>query len=159
VGGLSGFLPTYDGWVYPAIWAASLIIFAIELFVLRRHLGASKGGDVANRSVGVAWSGAGFAIFTLFVSAAVVSWRTHSDAAVMLLPSIVLASYGMCWMVAAAVTRKAWTRAAALGSYVGAVVVAALSGERSLYLVFALALMLLAVAPGVALVRQAKAAA
>ncbi|HEY2176938.1 MAG TPA: hypothetical protein VGH15_00020 [Caulobacteraceae bacterium] len=155
---LSGFLPRFSGWIYPAIWLASMIAFVAEFVILRRRLSPHKSADPANRAVGVAWSGAGFSIFTLFVSAAIIAWRTGSDVALMMLPSIILALYGLCWSVAANVTRAGWVRAAAIGSYVGAVVMAALCRDHALYLAFAGALVLLAVAPGAALVRQARAA-
>ncbi|MGH7022945.1 MAG: hypothetical protein ACREEB_05040 [Caulobacteraceae bacterium] len=155
---VSGFLPMLSGWIHLIIWSASMVAFLIELFFLRRRLGPHKAGGAVNRAVGVAWSGAGFAMFTLFVSAYVISLRTDSDGALMMLPSVVLAIYGLCWTVAAEATRKTWVRAAAIGSFVGAVIVAAMPGEKADYLVFALALALLAVLPGAVLVRQAKAA-
>ena len=55
--------------------------------------------------------------------------------------------------------RKRWVWAAAHGAYAAALIVAALSGTATLYLIFAGALVLLQVVPGLALVHQARAAA
>jgi hypothetical protein len=61
--------------------------------------------------------------------------------------------------VAASVTRKTWVWGAAFGSYVAAVIVAVFCGQTSVYLIFAAALTLLAVVPGLAMIRLARAAA
>jgi hypothetical protein len=57
-------------------------------------------------------------------------------------------------MVAAAMTGKRWIWLTAIGSYAGAVVVAVFAVTPWVFLVFAAALVLLAVVPGVALMRQ-----
>jgi len=156
--GLSGLIPSFGGWTFPGIWAASMVAFFVELFVILRRLGPKKSGDTANRAVGVAWSAAGWTIFCMFVCAAIIAWRTHSDATMMLMPSIVLSLYGLSWAVAASMSGKGWVWACVLGAYAAAVIVAVFSSQTSVYLVFAAALMLLAVVPGLALVRQARAA-
>ena len=156
---LSGFIPIYSGWTLMAIWVASMAAFMVALVILIRRLGPQKAGDTANRAVGVAWSAAGATIFTLFVCAYVIAWRTHSDGPLMMLPCVVLGIYGLCWSVAASMTRVAWIRAAAIGSYVAAVAAAALCDQVVMYLLFAAALVLLAILPGLVLVRQARAAA
>jgi hypothetical protein len=156
---LSGFVPIYSGWTLMAIWMASMVAFGVALFILIRRLGPQKAGDTANRAVGVAWSAAGATIFALFVCAYVIAWRTQSNSPMMMLPCVVLAIYGLCWSVAASMTRVAWIRAAAIGSYVAAVGAAVLCDQVVMYLFFAAALAALAILPGMALVRRARAAA
>ena len=156
---LSGFIPLYSGWTLMAIWVASMAAFFVALFVVIRRLGPQRRGDVANRAVGVAWSAAGWTIFAMFVCASVIAWRTRSDAPLMMMPCVVLSIYGLCWSVAASMTRVGWIWAAAIGSYVAAVIAAALGGQTVMYLFFAAALAVLTILPGAALVRRARAAA
>jgi hypothetical protein len=149
----SGLTPTFSGWIFPAIWAAAMAAFMVELAVISRRLSPHKSAGAADRSVGAAWSALGWTIFALVACTAIVSWRMHSEAPAMMLPSIVLALYGLCWSVAASSMRKGWVWAAAYGAYAAAVIVAVLSGTTTLYLVFAGALVLLLIIPGLALVR------
>jgi hypothetical protein len=155
---LAGYLPAYGGWIYPGIWMIALVVFFAGMALIVRRLGPHKQGDVANRAVSSAWSGVGYTIFALFVCAAIIAWRTHSDATLAMLPSIVLALYGLAWSVAANLARKGWMRATAIGSYVAAAVVAAFAGMAAIYLAYAAALVLLAIVPGAAMVRLARAA-
>jgi hypothetical protein len=154
--GLAGYLPRLDGWIFPLVWAASLVAFFVAMAMIVRRLGPHKSGDAANRAVSAAWTGVGFTIFAMFVCASLVVWRTRSDAPLMMLPSIVLALYGLAWTVAARLTRTGWIWAAALGSYAAAALVAVMAGDASVYLVYAAALLLLATAPGLALMRAAR---
>ncbi len=155
----TGLIPSFGGWTFPAIWVAAMAAFFVGLFVVFRRLGPKKAGDTANRAVGVAWSGAGWTIFCMFLCAAIIAWRTHSDATLMLMPSIVLSLYGLAWSVAASMSRRRWVWACAWGSYAAAVIVAVFSNQTGVYLIFAAALVLLVVIPGMALVRQARSAA
>lgn len=141
-------------WALPLIWLAALAVFLGVIIPIRRRLSPTKAQTGANRATGIAWQGVGWTIFTLWAAIAIVCWRTHSAIALLLLPSIVLALYGLAWMVAAAMTGKRWIWLTAIGSYAGAVVVAMFAVTPWVFLVFAAALMLLAVAPGVALMRQ-----
>jgi len=141
-------------WAFPVIWLAALAIFLGVIVPIHRRLSPAKAQTGANRAIGMAWQGVGWTIFTLWAAIAIVCWRTHSAIPMLLLPSIVLALYGLAWMVAAAMTRKRWIWLTAAGSYAGALVVAVFAVTPSVFLIFAAALMLLAVAPGVALMRQ-----
>ena len=141
-------------WALPVIWLAALAVFLGVIIPIRRRLSPMKTQTGANRATGMAWQGVGWTIFTLWAAIAIVCWRTHSAIALLLLPSIVLALYGLAWMVAAAMTGKRWIWLTAIGSYAGAVVVAVFAVTPWVFLVFAAALVLLAVVPGVALMRQ-----
>ena len=89
---------------------------------------------------------------------AIVSWQTRSDAPLRLFPSIILALYGMAWSVAAAVSKVRWTSLAAVGSFVAAILSALFSGSPADFLLFAAALVALAIVPGLAMIRQGRAA-
>ena len=157
--GMTGLVHVGSGWFYPAVWGISLVAFFIELTVIIRRMGPQRKGDAVNRAIGAAWTGVGFSIFALFICATIIAWRTQSDAPAMMLPSVILAMYGLCWSMAASLTGTRWIWAAAIGSYAGAVIVAILCRETVLYLVYAGALIALAAIPGYILVRAARAAA
>jgi hypothetical protein len=157
--GLAGVVPVSSEWYFPAVWAISLAAFFVELALILRRLRPQRMADATNRAIGSAWCGVGFTIFALFVCASIIATRTHSDAPAMMLPSVILAMYGLCWSVAASLTRTRWIWIAAVGSYAGAALVAAMSGDKSLYLVYAGALFCLATVPGYILMRKAQARA
>jgi len=154
----SHLIPNFGEWTPALLWALSLVVFMIELAVILRRIGQHKASGGADRAISAAWTGAGFAIFALVVCAMIVAWRTNSDAAAMLIPSMVLCIYGLCWTVAASATRKGWVWAAALGSYAAAGLVAVFCVGPEVYLIYAAALVAVAILPGLALMRQARAA-
>ena len=131
-------------------WIVGTLLFFVILFTVKRRLGsASRGG-----AGGVAWMGAGWAIFVLFAAMAVASWKIHSPVLIYFAPSIILALYGAAWTVAAAVSRQRWIGLTAVGSFVGAIVCAWFIADPVQYLVYAAALLLLAALPGYVLMRQ-----
>lgn len=152
------FAPRFGGWGLPGVWILAMVVFMVALGLILRRLGPQKLGDAANRAIGLAWSSAGFALFTLFVSAGIIAWRTGSDAPMMMLCPIVLSVYGLCWSVAASLAGVGWMRLAAVGSFAAALITALLCASPSLFLVYAAALVLLALVPGLVMVRQARAA-
>jgi hypothetical protein len=140
---------------YSMIWAASLVVFVCILMALKPRLNAMPGARApSNRAVSMAWSGVGWGIFAMFVSMAVICWRDHSTMVLMLAPSIVLTLYGVGWSVAAAVSQRRWIWWTAAGSFVGAVIMAYASDRPVVYLLYAVALVLLAAVPGLFLMRQ-----
>jgi hypothetical protein len=142
-----------SAWAYPILWTAALAIFMAGLAVLKGRMRAGM-KSTASRASGVAWSAAGWTIFVMAIAITLVAIRTHSAIATMLLPSLVLALYGLCWMVAAAVTRKRWITVTAVASYAAAVGLAWFADTPAVFLLYAGALVLLAVAPGLALMRH-----
>jgi len=144
-------------WAYPIIWIAAFGLFMVILNLLKARIGGFKTG--ANRASGVAWAGVGWTIFALSGSIAIVAWRTHSAIPTLLFPPIILSLYGLGWMVAAAVSGRRWIWLTSLGAYGLALVAAWFSMTSAVMLIFAAAMVLLAIVPGVALVRNAPAGA
>ena len=66
-----------------------------------------------------------------------------------------MALYGLGWTMVAAVSRKGWIWATAVGAYGAAILLAAFCTLPAVFLLYAGALVLLAVVPGLALMRQA----
>jgi hypothetical protein len=84
----------------------------------------------------------------------VASWKTRDVNLINFSPSIVLALYGAAWSVAAAMSRATWLKFVAVASFVGAILMAVLMGSLWIWLAYAAALYLLAMVPGLVLMRQ-----
>jgi hypothetical protein len=152
---MTGRLSLGTPWAPMFIWGGALAIFFVALSLLRRGIGGKPGASSpGNRAFGMAWSSIGWSIFALSGAIGVIGYRTHSPAVTAIFPSLILALYGCGWSVAAAMARKRWLWLTAIGSYVGAVVVAWFCTSPVIFLVYAGALLLLAVLPGFMLMRQ-----
>jgi hypothetical protein len=153
---VGGLLPRLSPWISPGIWSAAMVAFVSALIVLRRVMDG-RTSEAGAKGMKLAWQGVGWTIFTLFACAQIIAWRTQSYFPLLMLPSAILALYGLGWMVAAGLTRKTWVWTTAIGAFVAALGVAALCQSPALFLVFAAALVLLAMIPGLIMVRQAAA--
>lgn len=137
-------------WAFMAIWLGATVLFLIALFVLKGRVRAKPGAQSStNRAAGSAWMGVGFACFTLFIAFMVASWRTQDWLIMSLFAPVILSLYGAAWTVAAAMTRRTWIWALALGSFAAAILSASLIGRPEQYLAYAASLFLLAFVPGV----------
>ncbi len=146
-------------WAFSWIWGGATVIFVGALRIIRRRAAGAGGASPANRAAGLAWMSVGWTIFTLAVSAYLAAWRSQSSLPFLLMPSVVMALYGLGWTVVAAVSRKGWIWITAAGGYAAALVLAAFCTAPDVFLLYAGALMLLAVLPGIALMRHAARAA
>jgi hypothetical protein len=145
----------HANWQFNAIWFGSMVVFLVYLFI-----GKAIGGPIRGqtpRAVGVAWSGAGWAMF--FVGLSLVVMTVHGKDAYVanaFMPFI-QCIYGSAWFVAAALTRARWLYAVAFGSFAAALVTAWCAAEGNLiFLVYAVSVYALVAAPGVVLVRQGR---
>ena len=137
------------------VWIGAVVLHLVMVAVLKRGIGAKPGaGSSGNRAMRNAWMGVGWGCFVIFTALAVASWKTHDLNLINFSPSIVLALYGAGWSVAAAVSRATWLKVVAVASFVGAVLMAALMGSLWIWLGYAAALYLLALVPGLVLMRQ-----
>jgi len=143
--GLAGALASSLGWL------AALGLFVIVLVWVKRTTPAAAGRF---RALGLAWAAVGWTIFALFAAIAVGVWRTHDEILLRFFPSIILALYGAAWSIGAAITARPWMRLTAGGSFVLSVVCAYFIADAAQYLVYALALVLLAALPGAVMMRE-----
>jgi len=142
-------------WVFPWIWGGATVAFVGAMTLLRRKLGGQSAG-MAARAAGLAWNAVGWTIFAVFACIAIVGWRTHSMAPLLLAPSLILALYGLAWMIAAGMTRQGWIWRVAIGAYLAAMATAAACASPWVFVLFAAALVLTAILPGLVLIRQAR---
>ncbi len=155
---VSGAAPVPTPWILPILWTSATVGFLAAVTVIKRRFRDAAPANGSGRASAMAWQGVGWAIFTLAACMAIVAWQTHSDAPLRMFPSIILALYGMAWSVAAAVSKVRWTGLAAVGSFAAAILAALFSGSPASFLLFAAALVALAIVPGLAMIRQGRAA-
>lgn len=142
-------------------WLVSTVLFLVVLFIIISRLKREGGVMTAsNRATSTVWSALGWGIFALFASMAVLGWRSGSEGALVamsLSSSIIMVFYGVGWAVSAAMHRSRILWGLAIGSFVAAPLLAALSGQAEQYLAYAAALFLLMALPGWRLMRGARA--
>lgn len=137
------------------VWIGAGMLFGLSLAVLLRRMKRKPGyNTVRNQAIGVAWSGVGYVIFSVWLGMLAMGLFRGEWASMMLMPSLVFAAYGAAWLSAAAMSGQKWMNMIALLSYAGAALMGALAGEVTGYLVFAGMLVLVALIPGIVLTRQ-----
>lgn len=142
-------------WAYLINWSIAGALFTVAMMRIT-HRAKSRPGYSAgvNKATGVAWSGAGFSIFTMFLGLAAIGFVTGNWSAMSAFPVVIFAIYGACWFVAGVLSNTGWLKLVSFGSYAVAVGLGALTGSSYLMLVYAAGLILLAVVPGLILMRQ-----
>ncbi|WP_125256273.1 hypothetical protein [Brevundimonas fluminis] len=140
---------------YAVIWVSAMATFFACLFVLiGRNKGRPGAASLVNQAVGTAWMGVGLLIFVMSISIAVISWRVQSEILTLIFPSMIFAAYGSGWAVSAAMSKSRWQWWLAIAAWAAAPAIAALVGTSWIWLAYAGGLVLLALVPGVVLVRQ-----
>ncbi|MFW2342996.1 hypothetical protein [Brevundimonas sp.] len=141
--------------VYNYVWLGALVLFFIGLIGLKSKIRGKPGARSAvNRAVGAGWMGVGLGIFTMALSMAILSYKLQSEVPAYLFPSLIFALYGAGWAVSATMSGQKWQWWLAIGGWVGAPAIASLIGTPLLWLGYAAGLVLLALIPGLILVRQ-----
>lgn len=142
-------------WAPLVIWLGAAAVFGIAArTVIRRSQGKAGAQASVNRATGAAWSAVGWTIFVIWIALMAMGFRTKNWAVMEVFPIIILALYGAAWAIAAAMTRKGWMRLTAVGCFLAAMVMGLLAGTPHMLLAYAACLVLFAVIPGLALMRQ-----
>lgn len=156
---ITGLAPS-SGPVIGLGWLAATVLFLLVLTVILVRL--KRGGGVmtaGNRATATVWSALGWGIFALFGSMAALGWRVGEDGVLVafgLVPSVIMVFYGIGWAVTATMYRSRALWGLAVGSFVAAPVLAALTGRADQYIAYAAALFLLMALPGFLLMRGAR---
>ncbi len=142
-------------WAYLVNWLGAAAVFGVVCtLVLRRAKSQPGYSSGVNKATGAAWSGVGFAIFAMWLGMMAFAYRTGNFEVMNIFPVIIFAVYGAAWSVAGAMSGKAWINVVALASFAAAVGMGFLSGASAQMLGYAGCLLLLAVLPGLILIRQ-----
>jgi hypothetical protein len=136
-------------------WLVAAAGFAIHLALLIRR-DRHKVENSTNRVVNAAWTGVGLGIFAFWLGVAAMAWQ-RSDGFVMNTISLqVLTVYGIAWIIAGAATGQGWMKANAFFALLTVPVLGMFVGTGHEYLIYAIALVLTAIVPGVRLSRLAQ---
>lgn len=142
-------------WAPVVIWTSAAAVFGIAArAVIRRSRDKVGAQATVNRVTSAAWAAVGWAIFAIWIALTAMAYRTQNWAVMNVFPIIILALYGAAWAIAAVMTRKGWMRLTAMGCFVAAASMGLLAGTSHMLLVYAACLLLFAVVPGFALMRQ-----
>ena len=138
-----------------AIWIVVTPVYMVYCYVRRTQWRSCQPGATAitNRAVHAAWRGIGYAALTLGLAAGIASYEMKTMAPFGLFPSIVMALYGLGWLVAAAMSETKWLRAVSVVSFIAALPLALVANSDASFLVTAAALYLLMAFPGWLLTR------
>jgi len=152
----AGFLP----WAKPTEHFYGFDAFAIFLVVLyvimRRFRGLAQGAGA--RAVSAAWLGVGVAYVVALLSLGAAAWRLKQPLLMVWIPPTILFTlYGATWWVAFAVKRRAWLAGVAIGSFATAILSGLAIPSPHEWAVLAFGLFLWVAAPGIVIVRQARA--
>lgn len=90
----------------------------------------------------------------LIAAIGLASWKAQTGLLIGFAPSIILVLYGAAWWAAASVSKLAWIRLVAVGAFAAAIGMGLLIGSTTVWLAYAAALYLLALAPGLLLSRR-----
>lgn len=136
-------------------WLVAAVGFAVHLALLIRR-DRHRVENAANRVVNAAWMGVGLGIFAFWLGVAAMAWQRSDGFVMNTIILQVLTVYGIAWIIAAAATGQGWMKANAFFALLTVPVLGAFVGTGHEYLVYAIALVLTAVVPGVRLSRLAR---
>ncbi|MFM8517178.1 MAG: hypothetical protein ACKODA_04760 [Nevskiaceae bacterium] len=136
-------------------WLLAAAGFALHLTLLIRR-DRNKVENSANLAVNATWLGVGFGIFAFWLGVAAMAYQRGDGFVMNTIPLQVLSVYGIAWTIAAAVTGHRWMKANAFFALLTVPVLGLFVGTGHEYLIYAIALALTAVVPGVRLVRLAQ---
>ncbi|SPU42267.1 hypothetical protein [Brevundimonas diminuta] len=140
---------------YLVLWGSAMLVFFGALIVGIRQADRKPGAQsVGNRAAGAGWMGAGLGIFVMSLAMGVIGWKTQSDTAAMIFPSLIFALYGSAWAVSATMSGQKWQWYLAIGSWIATPLIAFLIGSPLMWLGYAAGLFLFALVPGLILMRQ-----
>ena len=122
--------------------------------LIRRDRGSVE--TTRNRAVNSVWSAVGFGIFAFWLGVAAMSWQSRDVFVMNTILLQVMSVYGIGWSVAAAMARERWMGFVAIGAFATVPLMGLVIGTGHAYLIYALALVLWALIPGLRLSRAAR---
>jgi hypothetical protein len=146
----------HNGLIFFAAYAAAVAVFVAVRALLQRRLEAPR--TVRTRTINGAWRAMGAAIWAIAISLALMGYLKGDWSVMGAMGPVVLALYGMAWMVSAVVSGEGWQRAVGLAAFAFAIAMGAVMLQPAWGgLVFSAAVFCLLAIPGMVLVRRATA--
>ncbi|MFZ2029912.1 MAG: hypothetical protein WAU68_06370 [Vitreimonas sp.] len=139
-----------SGWGLPLIWLGATVVFLAGMFILLPRRGSSA-KPASARAMGEVWRSVGLSIFVIAVAFLIAANTTNQWIIMGLMAPVVLALYGGAWSVGAQFAKIGWVKVMPWLCFAASAGTALLIGRSEQYLAYAAALVLVAVAPGLAL--------
>ena len=136
-------------------WLIAAVGFSVHLAILIRR-DRSKVENTHNRAINAAWTAVGFGIFAFWMGTAVMAYQRGDGFLMNVISLQVLSVYGIAWLVAGAMTGRFWMKLTAFAAFATIPILGAFVGTGEEFLIYAIALVLTAVVPGVRLVRESQ---
>lgn len=138
------------------LWIAGVVLMIVATAIARRSLPAATGA--AARALSVAWNGVGVSLLAGSLALLAAAWRTHDGAFVLAtFPILLFSLYGAAWGVAFAVKRLSWFAWVSTSCFAAAIAEGLLYKSPHQWLVLSIGLFLLVGAPGLAILKKARA--
>lgn len=140
-----------------AIWGSAMLVYALWGigWGIKNRAGLKVQGN-KNRVVGTVWGGIGFSIFLFSVTLGILAYRLQNPQLGMFMMPMVLALYGLGWIITSEVSAQRWMTWIGIGCFVITPLIAWLSLRPEQLLVYALALICSALIPGWLLMAKEK---
>lgn len=144
------------GWGVMWMWVGAAIGFAALLYVLIRRICTKEGSKTKdNTAIGAAWSACGYTIFGLWLVLMAFGLSTGNWSAMALMPAIVMIAYGAAWFIAGQVSGRGWMVLTGVVSFAGAAALGWFAFTHWTYGVYLALLVLVALLPGLHLMKLA----
>ena len=145
-----------SGWGVMWMWVGAGIGFAALLYVLIRRIDVKSGSKTKdNTAIAAAWSACGYTIFGLWLVLMAFGLSTGNWSVMALMPAIVMVAYGAAWLIAGQVASRGWMLLTGLVSFAGAAALGWFSFTHWTYAIYLVLLVLVALAPGLHLMKLA----
>lgn len=150
-----GLLPISDfGLRY--LWLGAFGVFAVVWFALffRLRSRASARSSASNAAFGVAWGGCAVGVFVALAATEIVAAVVKAPIVLNAYIPMIFTFYGVAWFSGAAMAKRSWMFAAAAGSFVFSLIMAALAENQLQIPAMGAALLLLLTVPGFRLMAE-----
>ena len=151
----SGLLPI-TGWEFLYLWLGAFAVFGVvwcALFLRLRHF-PGKATSASNVAFGVAWSAIAVAVFVALAAVEIVAAVVKAPIILNAYIPMIFVLYGVAWFASAAMARRPWMYWAATGSFIFALIMAALAENRLHIPAMGIALLLLLTLPGLRMMKE-----
>ena len=128
-----------------AVWCA--LYFRLRNF-------AGKATSASNAAFGVAWSACAVGVFVALAAVEIVAAVIEDPIVLNAYVPMIFVFYGMAWFTTAAIARRPWMFAAAVGSFAFSLIMAAMAENRLQIPAMGVGLLLLLTLPGLRLMKE-----
>jgi len=151
----AGHLPI-SGWGFLYLWLGAFVVFGAvwcALYFRLRNF-AGKATSASNAAFGVAWSACAVGVFVALAAVEIVAAVIEAPIVLNAYVPMIFVFYGMAWFTTAAIARRPWMFAAAVGSFAFSLIMAAMAENTLQSPAMGVGLLLLLTLPGLRLMKE-----